>query len=58
MSRIYVRQVVVELTNYKNAEALLDEAIQKETKTGAVFRTITSLTEGSAATYVIVFERT
>lgn len=58
MSRVYVKQVIVELKNYRNTEALIDAAILKETQTGSVFKTITSFTDIGAATYVIVFERT
>jgi hypothetical protein len=57
MPRTYVKQVIVELKNYKNTESVIDAAIQKETDTGAVFKTISSFTDVGAATYVIVFER-
>ncbi len=57
MPRTYVKQVIVELKNYKNTESVIDAAIKKEVDTGAVFKTITSFTDVGAATYVIVFER-
>ena len=58
MSRTYVKHVTVDILNYKNTESILDEALLRETKTGAVFKNITSFEEEGTAHYTLVFERT
>ncbi len=58
MSRIYVRHVTVDILNYKNTESILDEAILRETKTGALYKSIASFEEEGSAHYTLVFERT
>ena len=55
--RIYVKQVRVENTNYKNVESLLDEAIKKEIDTKATFKAITSHNDEGLHFYTLVFER-
>ena len=57
MSRTYVKHLAVDILNYKNTESILDEAILRETKTGGVFKSITSFEEGGTAHYTLVFER-
>lgn len=57
MTRIYVKHVVVSLANDKNTESILDEAILKEIKTGATYKSITSFVEDGDSFYTIVFER-
>ena len=57
MTRTYVKQVRVEDSNFQNAEALIDEAILKETNGKATFKGITSHTDQGLHFYTIVFER-
>jgi hypothetical protein len=57
MSRIYVKQVTVENTNFENAESLIDQAILKETDTKGEFKTMTSFCDEGMHFYTLVFER-
>ncbi|MFI5419938.1 MAG: hypothetical protein ACHQ1H_03120 [Nitrososphaerales archaeon] len=57
MARTYVKQVIVESTNYKNAESLIDQTILKETDGKATFKAITSFTDRGFNIYTLVFER-
>ena len=57
MSQVYVRQVIVELKNYRETESVINAAVKREVDTGATFKAITSFTDVGAATYVIAFER-
>jgi hypothetical protein len=57
MTRTYVKQVRVEDTNFKNAEALIDEVILKETNGKATFKGIASHCDQGLHIYTLVFER-
>lgn len=60
MARVktYVRHMGFTMSEEKDIDARLDELIQNETNTGAVFKAITSAREEGYTLFTVVFERT
>lgn len=54
----YVKHIVIGYEKFGNVDPMIDNLIDSETKTGAVFRTINSSIDGGNALFVLVFERT
>ena len=56
-ARTYVKHAIVGYDKFSNVDSIIDDLIDNETSTGAVFKSINTSIDGGSALFLLVFER-